>query len=88
MPYKQRVTGSNPVTPTKPDRNVGLFHYFTLCLLSTYYIQHREINIMSALVRMLTNDLLSIIPISQGLLEKPVIGLFKGRKSMKTKLMH
>jgi len=55
--------------------------------LSTYYIQHREINIMSALV-MLTNDLLSIIPIIQGLLGKPVIGLLNGRKSMKTKLMH
>jgi hypothetical protein len=25
--YKQRVTGSNPVTPTKPNRNVRLFSF-------------------------------------------------------------
>jgi hypothetical protein len=25
LPYKQRVTGSNPVVPTKPRRNAGLF---------------------------------------------------------------
>ncbi|RFZ81877.1 hypothetical protein DYU05_18740 [Mucilaginibacter terrenus] len=27
MPYKQRVTGSNPVAPTKPHRNARLFFY-------------------------------------------------------------
>jgi hypothetical protein len=29
LPYKQRVTGSNPVTPTKPYRNVRLFLFTT-----------------------------------------------------------
>ena len=30
LPYKQRVTGSNPVTPTKPNRNVRLFYLYSI----------------------------------------------------------
>gem|GEM_PF-3536946 len=33
LPYKQRVTGSNPVAPTKPRRYAGLFFFFNYDIL-------------------------------------------------------
>jgi hypothetical protein len=39
LPYKQRVTGSNPVTPTKPDSNIGLFVYHQKCILFISFIR-------------------------------------------------
>ena len=35
LPYKQRVTGSNPVAPTKPSESPRVF---TLCTFYTFYI--------------------------------------------------
>ena len=47
LPYKQRVTGSNPVTPTKPNRNVRLFLFnLIICILLIYFILNPGTGIM------------------------------------------
>ena len=65
LPYKQRVTGSNPVTPTerKPDRNVRFFYltsimHFVYILYSLtrdkYYVGSCE-NVDKRLIKHNTN---------------------------------
>ena len=73
LPYKQGVTGSNPVSPTKPRQKPGFFYIWKTT--STYYFLKSWINIILAIHQICRNDWADTIQIIKDSQEKQMIGL-------------
>jgi hypothetical protein len=82
MPYKQGVTGSTPVSPTK---YIPLRWVF-LCIITTFYIPKSSTNSRSGVKAILIGDWQSITVAKQILQELECLGLLCILKNMAPEL--